>query len=161
MFSVLINGFRESSTEANVKKYFEKFGFVADVFFPKDKETGNHRSFGFVRYAEKEHQEAAMREFDRYGIEFEGRTLKCDYAKPRPVFYADKNARNPRFGGNQGRFGGGDRMPSNRNFYDRVRRSRSPPGRGDRRTSRSRSRSNSYSREKSPNGVDRRSRSQS
>ena len=42
-----------------IREVFEKFGEIGDVFLPKDRDTGDTRGFGFVRFVNKEDQDYA------------------------------------------------------------------------------------------------------
>ena len=42
-----------------IKDVFGKFGEIGDVFLPKDRDTGDTRGFGFVRFVKKEDQDYA------------------------------------------------------------------------------------------------------
>ena len=70
-----------SSTEDEVRDLFEQYGNVLSVNLVNDRETGRPRGFGFVEM-EDEEAEAAIAGLD--GVNFGGRNLKVNEARPRP-----------------------------------------------------------------------------
>ncbi|XP_041364984.1 serine/arginine-rich splicing factor 2-like isoform X2 [Gigantopelta aegis] len=153
MISLKVDNLTYRTTPENLKRAFEKYGDVGDVYIPRDRFTRESRGFAFVRFYDKRDAEDAMDSMD--GAIFDGRELRVQTAR-----YGRPDTRR---GGPPRRYGGG----YSRNNRDRSRsRSRSRDRRGDRRRrsdSRSRrSRSYSRSRSRSPKSQSRsRSRSQS
>ncbi|MFP4258186.1 MAG: RNA recognition motif domain-containing protein [Desulfovermiculus sp.] len=72
-----------SSTEEDVRALFSRFGEVGTVHLVHDRETGRPRGFGFVEM-QTEAATQAMSELN--GVEFSGRTLKVNEAKPKRTF---------------------------------------------------------------------------
>ena len=91
---VFIGGLSYSAEEADIREVFEKFGAVAEVIIPTDRETGKPRGFGFVKYEEKADAEEAIKATDQ--SELCGRTVTVNMSKPRGSG-----------GGGGGRSGGG------------------------------------------------------
>ncbi|WP_291327845.1 RNA-binding protein [Desulfovibrio sp. UCD-KL4C] len=69
-----------SSSEEDVKVAFEEFGEVISVKLITDRETGRPRGFGFV---EMEDQGALKAIESLDGVDFGGRNLKVNEARPR------------------------------------------------------------------------------
>ncbi len=69
-----------SSSEEEVRELFSQFGEVRSVNLIQDRVTGKPRGFGFVEMA-SEDAETAVSNLD--GVEFGGRTLKVNEARPR------------------------------------------------------------------------------
>ena len=90
------------TNEDDLKQYFSQFGTVESAEVMRDKFTGRARGFGFVVMATAE--EAALAVEKTEGVEFMGRPLKVNVARPREEG-APRERRS--FGGNRGGFGGG------------------------------------------------------
>lgn len=69
-----------SATEDQLREMFEKFGEVQTINLIKDRETGNHRGFGFVEMGNTE-ADAAIKKLNN--SEMGGRTLKVNQSQPR------------------------------------------------------------------------------
>lgn len=69
-----------SSSEEEVRELFSQFGEVRSVNLIQDRVTGKPRGFGFVEMG-SEDAETAISNLD--GVEFGGRTLKVNEARPR------------------------------------------------------------------------------
>ena len=86
-----------ASTEDDIRAHFAQFGEVTSVEVMRDKFTGRARGFAFVTMANGEAAQAAIAKTE--GVEFMGRPLKVNVARPRE----DR----PSFGGgDRGGFGG-------------------------------------------------------
>ena len=71
---------RASSREGALRDLFEKYGTVVDCFLPVDRETGQHRGFGFVTMDPDD----ALRAADETdGYELDGRILRVNEAQPK------------------------------------------------------------------------------
>ena len=89
-----------ASTEDDIRAHFAQFGEVTSVEVMRDKFTGRARGFAFVTMANGEAAQAAIAKTE--GVEFMGRPLKVNVARPREE--------RPAFGGgDRGGFGGGER----------------------------------------------------
>lgn len=86
-----------ASTEDDIRAHFAQFGEVTSVEVMRDKFTGRARGFAFVTMANGEAAQAAIAKTE--GVDFMGRPLKVNVARPRE----DR----PSFGGgDRGGFGG-------------------------------------------------------
>eukprot|EP00325_Prymnesiales_sp_UTEX-LB-985_P032399 CAMPEP_0174721338 /NCGR_PEP_ID=MMETSP1094-20130205/35959_1 /TAXON_ID=156173 /ORGANISM="Chrysochromulina brevifilum, Strain UTEX LB 985" /LENGTH=189 /DNA_ID=CAMNT_0015922003 /DNA_START=292 /DNA_END=861 /DNA_ORIENTATION=- len=94
--------------ENTLRKEFEKFGELSDVFMPKDPNSGERRGFGFVTFVDTRDAEDAIKEMD--GKSVDGRSLRVN--KPREGPRRDG-------GGSGGERRGGDRGGSDRGGGDR------------------------------------------
>lgn len=124
MFSVRINNLDYHTNENDIRRKFEKFGEIGDIFLPTDRQSGRSRGFGFVRFYKKEHMEDCAHEYKR-GLEIDGRDIRCEVAEKRPpvgAFNRDDRDRMSRGGG----FGGGRRRSRSRSRDRGRRRSPSP-----------------------------------
>jgi len=84
------------TTEADLRREFERYGNVDSVDMIIDRETGRSKGFAFVEMSDNNQANEAIRALD--GAELGDRTLKVNEAQPK----------NDRSGGGGGRgFGGG------------------------------------------------------
>jgi cold-inducible RNA-binding protein len=82
-------------------EYFGQAGTVESANIVQDRETGRSRGFGFVEMASSNDAAAAIEQFN--GIEFDGRNMIVNEARPR------EDGGGSRGGGGRGGYGGGDR----------------------------------------------------
>ncbi len=78
--NIYIGNISHSSTEDGLKKLFEQFGAVSTAKIIKDKFTGNSRGFAFIEMASADEAKRAIESLN--GVEFEGRTLRVNEARP-------------------------------------------------------------------------------
>ncbi|MDD3679307.1 MAG: RNA-binding protein [Candidatus Shapirobacteria bacterium] len=64
-----------------MKDFFSGAGQVVDSVVITDRATGRSKGFGFVEMATEEEASKALEMFN--GKDFEGRTIKVDFAKPQ------------------------------------------------------------------------------
>jgi len=69
------------ATDADIRSLFEAHGTVSDVFIVRDRESGRPRGFAFVSMETKEQMDAAIEALN--GVEFLGRNLAINEARPR------------------------------------------------------------------------------
>ncbi|MDD3531785.1 MAG: RNA-binding protein [Candidatus Shapirobacteria bacterium] len=70
-----------SATRDQLKDFFAEAGEVVDSVVITDRATGRSKGFGFVEFAEEEQAQKAVSLFN--GKDFDGRTIKVDFAKPQ------------------------------------------------------------------------------
>ncbi len=68
------------STEDDIQTLFAQYGEVKSVNLITDRDTGRSRGFAFVEM-DDEAADEAMKKLD--GMDFEGRNLKINEARPR------------------------------------------------------------------------------
>jgi RNA recognition motif-containing protein len=99
-----VGGLSYSTSEDALKEYFAQAGSVDTATIIIDKMSGRSKGFGFVEMSSDEEAQKAIEQFN--GVEFEGRKLTVNEARPM-------EPRAPRLGGfgggNRGGFGGGQR----------------------------------------------------
>jgi len=93
MAKLFIGGLAWHTDENTLRSKFEEFGTVSEAVVVKDRDTGRSRGFGFVRFEDESHAEAAIASMNN--VEFDGRTIRVDKASERTG------------GGGGGGFGGG------------------------------------------------------
>lgn len=78
---IFIGKLTKETSEADVKDYFSKFGYVMDVYLPKSKDNKlEHRGFGFVTFE----TEAAIQRVVQHGTHrLKGSTIAIDLAMPK------------------------------------------------------------------------------
>ena len=70
-----------SATEAALEDKFSACGTVESVKLITDRDTGRSKGFGFIEMASDSEAEAAIKQFD--GVDYEGRPMKVNEAKPQ------------------------------------------------------------------------------
>lgn len=151
MVSLKVDNLTYRTTPEDLKRAFEKYGDVGDVYIPRDRFTRESRGFAFVRYYDKRDGEDAMDAMD--GAIMDGRELRVQMAR----YGRPPGGGGGRYGGrgrDRGYGGGGRRRSYSRSrsrSRDRGRRRRSRSRSRDRR-SRSRSASRSRSRDRGAAG---------
>merc|ERR1739838_643093 len=141
MTSLKVDNLTYRTTPDMLRRAFERYGEVGDLYIPRDRFTRESRGFAFVRYYDRRDAEDAMESMD--GRRLDGRELRVQVAR------CGRPDAPPR-----------DRRSRSRSYDRRRRRSRSRSRSRSRRRSRSRSGSRSRSRSKSP-VDDKKSRSRS
>lgn len=69
------------ANESEIRELFEAYGGVNDVFIVKNRESGRPRGFAFVTMDTVEQMTDAVENLN--GVEFLGRTLTINEARPR------------------------------------------------------------------------------
>ena len=93
-----MNGLAPSMSDEDFRKVFEKYGEVTSANIVKDPITKQSRQFGFVKFADKDPVDLAVRETN--GTILEGRQVRVEVSRR-----SEPRSR-PRFGGE--RFRGDD-----------------------------------------------------
>ena len=103
MKNLYVGNLPHSTTEAELRSFFEAHGAVDKVSIVTDRETGRSRGFGFVEMTDSAEADKAIAALN--GTELGGRTLTINEAKPKtgPSRSGGKN-----FGGRKGGGRGGD-----------------------------------------------------
>ncbi|XP_051968141.1 serine/arginine-rich splicing factor 2-like [Xyrauchen texanus] len=157
MTSLKVDNLTYRTSPETLRRVFEKYGRVGDVYIPRDRYTKESRGFAFVRFHDKRDAEDAMDAMD--GALLDGRELRVQmarYGRPPDSHYSRRGAAPRRSGG----YGRRSRSRSPRRRRHSRSRSRSH-SRSRSRYSRSRSRSESHSRSRSKSQTPRRSKSKS
>lgn len=150
MTSLKVDNLTYRTGTESLKREFERFGEVGDVYIPRDRHTHESRGFAFVRFYDKRDAEEAMDTMD--GRKLDGREMRVQMAR-----YGRPDEPYSRGGG-----GGRQRERSGRRYSRSRSKSRSPRReRQSRYRSRSRSDSRSRSRSRSRDNKASRSRSRS
>lgn len=79
--NIYVGNLPYSTSEDNLREAFEEYGTTDSVSIIKDKMTGKSRGFGFVEMSNDEEAQSAISELD--GVEFDGRSLTVNEARPR------------------------------------------------------------------------------
>jgi cold-inducible RNA-binding protein len=116
MKNLYVGNLPHSTTEAELRGFFEAHGAVERVNIVTDRDTGRARGFAFVEMTNADEAEKAIAALN--GMELGGRNLTINEAKPK----TDR----PRGGGGQ-RFGGGGGRGRGRDDYrGQARQPREP-----------------------------------
>ncbi|KAL3041210.1 hypothetical protein OYC64_019420 [Pagothenia borchgrevinki] len=104
---LFIGGLSFDTNEESLAAAFSKYGTIEKVDVIRDKETGNSRGFGFVKYDNAEDAKEAMDGMN--GTSLDGRSIRVDEAGKggggggsRERSYGDRSSY-----GSEGRSGGG------------------------------------------------------
>ena len=93
-----------NSTEAELRGLFEDLGSVTSASIVMDRETGRSRGFGFVEMDDSAGNEAIEK---LNGMQFDGRSLVVNEARPREQRSGGGGGFGGGGGGGRGRGGGG------------------------------------------------------
>ena len=99
MKKIYVGNLSFGATEDGVRSLFEAHGEVESVSIVTDRDTGQARGFGFVEMNDDGEAKAAIAALN--GIDYEGRTLNVNEARPKE----DRGGGGGRRGG--GGYGGG------------------------------------------------------
>lgn len=88
-----VNGLAPSMSDEEFRKSFEKFGEVSSANIVKDPITKQSRQFGFVKFADKDPVDVAVREMN--GTILEGRQVRVEVSRrseprSRPRYSGDR-----------------------------------------------------------------------
>ncbi|XP_065319629.1 probable splicing factor, arginine/serine-rich 4 isoform X2 [Gordionus sp. m RMFG-2023] len=142
MVSLKIGNLSFKTEEEDLKRIFNKYGDIGDVYIPKDHTSKRSRGFAFIRYYSQRDADKAIKDMDQRKLD--GRTIKVGLAKyGPPAANEDRNRRNGRGDRDRSRSrsfnnrrGGGDNFKRDRD-NGRRNHSRSPSygrSRGNRRS---------------------------
>jgi len=79
--SIYVGNVSYDVTEEQLTQLFSEYGTVSRVSIPTDRETGRSRGFAFVEMESVTEESAAIDALN--GIEWLGRSLKVNQARPR------------------------------------------------------------------------------
>lgn len=79
--TIYVGNLSYNAVEADIREVFNEYGAVKRIVIPTDRETGKMRGFAFVDMEEDQDEDTAIQDLN--GIEWMGRNLKVNKAKPR------------------------------------------------------------------------------
>lgn len=79
MVSLKVDNLTYRTSPESLRRVFEKYGRVGDVYIPRDRYTKESRGFAFVRFHDKRDAEDAMDSMD--GALLDGRELRVQMAR--------------------------------------------------------------------------------
>lgn len=79
MISLKVDNLTYRTTPEELRRQFEKYGDVGDVYIPRDRFTRESRGFAFVRYYDKRDADDAMDAMD--GATLDGREVRVQMAR--------------------------------------------------------------------------------
>jgi len=82
--NIYVGNVPKETTEAELRKEFEKFGEIASITMVRDKFTSLFKGFAFIEMPKKEEAEKAIQNMD--GTMLAGRPLSVNPAKPKTEF---------------------------------------------------------------------------
>ncbi|XP_023371220.1 serine/arginine-rich splicing factor 2-like [Otolemur garnettii] len=78
MTSIKVNNLTYHTSSYTLRRMFEKYGPIDDVYIPRDRLTNESRGFAFIRFCYKHHAEDALGALD--GILLDGHELQVQLA---------------------------------------------------------------------------------
>lgn len=100
-----VGGLSYGTSEASLENLFSQVGIVDSVRIITDRDTGRAKGFGFVEMSNDSEAAAAINQFN--GMEFEGRTITVNEARPQTDRGGGGGGGGYRGGGGGGGYGGG------------------------------------------------------
>ena len=100
MTSLKVDNLTYRTSPETLRRVFEKYGRVGDVYIPRDRYTKESRGFAFVRFHDKRDAEDAMDAMD--GAVLDGRELRVQmarYGRPPDSHYGRRGGPPRRHGG--------------------------------------------------------------
>lgn len=100
MTSLKVDNLTYRTSPETLRRVFEKYGRVGDVYIPRDRYTKESRGFAFVRFHDKRDAEDAMDAMD--GALLDGRELRVQmarYGRPPDSHYGRRGGPPRRYGG--------------------------------------------------------------
>ncbi|CAN8002255.1 unnamed protein product [Ixodes hexagonus] len=100
MTSLKVDNLTYRTTPEDLKRVFEKYGDVGDVYIPRHPYTRDSRGFAFVRFYDKRDGEDAMDALDGYILD--GRELRVQmarYGRPTDPYRQSSSSRGSRYSG--------------------------------------------------------------
>ena len=76
-----VGGLSWGTDDSSLESAFSKCGTVVSARVIMDRDTNKSKGFGFVEMSTDEEAQKSITEFD--GAELDGRTIKCNEAKPQ------------------------------------------------------------------------------
>jgi len=86
--------------DADLQELFQEYGEVSSAHVIKDRETGRSRGFAFVEMPNDAEALKAIKELN--GVEYDGKVITVNAAKPKPEKRGFNNNNNNRRGGGGG-----------------------------------------------------------
>lgn len=103
MSSLKVDNLSYRTTPDDLRRAFDKYGDIGDIYIPRDRFTRKSRGFAFVRFYDKRDAEDAMDAMDMQMLD--GRELRVQMARyARPP---DRSRGGGGGGGRRGGYGGG------------------------------------------------------
>ncbi|XP_055249716.1 serine/arginine-rich splicing factor 2-like [Moschus berezovskii] len=98
LISLKVDNLTDRISCRTLRRIFEKYGPIGDVYIPRDRFTQESRGFAFIRFHDKHHAEEAMDAMD--GIMLDGRELRVQMARHGRLldFHRGRSQETPRQG---------------------------------------------------------------
>ena len=96
VFSIVVKDLATSVNDRDLRKKFDCYGEIEDIFLPLDARTRYNRGFGFIRYLREEDQILAVKDCKKYGMRLAGRDCRVELASSEPKLKGQHEARGGR-----------------------------------------------------------------
>jgi cold-inducible RNA-binding protein len=80
--NIFVGNLDFAATDSSVRTMFERYGTVDRVNLVTDRDTGRSRGFAFVEMSNTDEADKAIAGLN--GVDFEGRALNVNEARPKP-----------------------------------------------------------------------------
>jgi len=79
LYSLKVDNLTYRTRVEDLRRYFEKFGSIGDIYIPRDQFSRSSRGYAFVRYNKKRDAEDALDRMD--GTDIDGREIRVQFAR--------------------------------------------------------------------------------
>ncbi|UJR15756.1 hypothetical protein I4U23_002691 [Adineta vaga] len=79
MHSLKVDNLTYRTRVEDLRRYFEKYGSIGDIYIPRDQFSRSSRGYAFIRYFKKRDAEEALDRMD--GADVDGREIRVQFAR--------------------------------------------------------------------------------
>jgi len=79
MYSLKVDNLTYRTRVEDLRRCFEKFGPIGDIYIPRDQFSRSSRGYAFIRYLKKRDAEDALDRMD--GADLDGREIRVQFAR--------------------------------------------------------------------------------
>ncbi|CAF1110212.1 unnamed protein product, partial [Didymodactylos carnosus] len=79
MHSLKVDNLTYRTRVEDLRRAFEKFGEIGDIYIPRDQFSRSSRGYAFIRFAQKRDAEDALDRMD--GADLDGREIRVQFAR--------------------------------------------------------------------------------
>ncbi|CAF0848912.1 unnamed protein product [Rotaria sp. Silwood1] len=79
MYSLKVDNLTYRTRVEDLRRCFEKFGNIGDIYIPRDQFSRSSRGYAFIRYLKKRDAEDALDRMD--GADLDGREIRVQFAR--------------------------------------------------------------------------------
>ncbi|CAF4110516.1 unnamed protein product [Rotaria magnacalcarata] len=79
MYSLKVDNLTYRTRVEDLRRCFEKFGSIGDIYIPRDQFSRSSRGYAFVRFSKKRDAQDALERMD--GTDLDGREIRVQFAR--------------------------------------------------------------------------------